>query len=275
MALVPILIYHSVSSDPPPLIADYAVDEAAFSAHLDLIAHRGLHTLTVSQLLDAFDAGDHVAVERAVLITFDDGFADFATAALPALRARDMASTLYLATGLLQGGAEPPVLPALAAHMLDFAALRALAGEGVELGAHSHTHPHLDTLDTRQARHEIEHSRALVQTAVQAPIATFAYPHGYSGPRIRALVHEAGYRGACGVGNTLSSTDDRRFSLSRLLVSRQTTTDDVARWLDRDAPPPATRDAPRTIGWRAYRRARAVALRRPGADPGWSPSLPA
>src|SRR5205085_1899193 len=126
----------------------------------------------------------------------------------------------------------PPVLPGLAPRMLDFADLRALADAGVELGAHSHTHPHLDTLDTRQARHEIEHSRALVQAAVHAPIATFAYPHGYSGPRIRGLVQEAGYRGACGVGNTLSSTSDRRFSLSRLLVSNATTTDEIARWLD-------------------------------------------
>jgi peptidoglycan/xylan/chitin deacetylase (PgdA/CDA1 family) len=271
MALVPILVYHSVSSEPMPLIGDFTVDEPTFAAHLDLIAERGLATLTVSQLLDAIDAGDEALVERAALVTFDDGFADFRSAALPALRERGMASTLYLATGLLRGGADPPVHRGLAAHMLDFAELGELAAAGVELGAHSHTHPHLDTLGTSRARHEIEHSRALVQAAVQAPIATFAYPHGYSGPRIRRLVEQAGYRGACGVGNTLSSTGDRRFSLSRLLVSKATTTEDVGRWLDREgAPPPVRRDAPRTIGWRAYRRARAVALRRPGADPGWA-----
>jgi peptidoglycan/xylan/chitin deacetylase (PgdA/CDA1 family) len=271
MALVPILVYHSVSAEPAPLIADFAVDEATFGAHLDLIAQRGLRTLTVSQLLDAIDGGDEAVIERAALVTFDDGFADFRTAALPALRARGMASTLYVASGLLRGGAEPPVHRALAPHMLDFAELRELADAGVELGAHSHTHPHLDTLGSRAARHEIEHSRALVQAAVGAPVATFAYPHGYSGPRIRRLVEEAGYRGACGVGNTLSSTGDRRFSLSRLLVSTATTTEDVGRWLDREgAPPPARRDAPRTIGWRAYRRARAAVLRRPGADPGWA-----
>jgi peptidoglycan/xylan/chitin deacetylase (PgdA/CDA1 family) len=270
MALVPILVYHSVSSEPVPLIADYTVTEATFGAHLDLIAERGLETLTVSQLLDAIDGGDEALVERAALVTFDDGFADFRSAALPALRARGMASTLYIATGLLRGGAEPPVHRGLAAHMLDFAELGALAAD-VELGAHSHTHPHLDTLSSSGARHEIEHSRALVQAAVQAPIATFAYPHGYSGPRIRRLVEQAGYRGACGVGNTLSSTSDRRFSLSRLLVSTATTAEDVGRWLDRQgAPPPVRRDAPRTIGWRAYRRARAVVSRRPGADPGWA-----
>src|SRR5690242_7189443 len=151
MALVPILVYHSVSAEPAPLIADFAVDEATFGAHLDLIAQRGLRTLTVSQLLDALDGGDDAALERAAMATFDVGFADFRTAALPALRARGMASTLYVASGLLRGGAEPPVHRALAPHMLDFAELRELADAGVELGAHSHTHPHLDTLGSRAA----------------------------------------------------------------------------------------------------------------------------
>src|SRR4051812_26440017 len=271
MALVPILVYHSISSAPMPLIAPYSVDEATFGAHLDLVAERGLRCLTVSGLLDAIDAGDEALVERAALITFDDGFSDYRTAALPALRARGMASTLYVATGLLRGGPEPPVDDGLAAHMLDVSELAALAAaDGVELGAHSHTHPHLDTLGPRRARYEIEHSRALVEEAAGAPVATFAYPHGYSGPRVRRLVREAGFRGACGVKNTLSSSGDDRFALSRLLVGSGTSAAEVGRWLDRTgAPPPARRESARTFGWRAYRRARAVVRRRPGADPGW------
>jgi peptidoglycan/xylan/chitin deacetylase (PgdA/CDA1 family) len=271
VALVPILVYHSISSDPIELIARFTVDEATFAAHLDAVAERGLRCLTVSELLDAMDGGDEALIERSVLITFDDGFADFRTAALPALRARGMAATFYLATGLLRGGAEPPLHEALAPRMLDFSELAPLAAaDGVELGAHSHTHPHLDTLGTPRARYEIEHSRALLEEASQAPIATFAYPHGYSGPRIRRLVRAAGYRGACGVKNTLSATGDDRFALSRLLVGSDTTPADIGGWLDRaGAPPPARRESARTIGWRVYRRTRAVLRRRPGADPGW------
>jgi len=270
VALVPILIYHSISRAPMPLIADFAVDEATFAAHLDAVAQRGLRCLTVSGLLDAVDAGDEALVERAALITFDDGFADFRAAALPALRERGLASTLYVATGLLRGGPQPPVHDGIAPYMLELAELRELAGAGVELGAHSHTHPHMDTLGTRRARYEIERSRALVEDAAGAPVATFAYPHGYSGPRIRRLVREAGYRGACGVKNALSSTTDDRFALARLLVRADTTAQEVGRWLDRTgAPPPPRRDSARTIGWRAYRRARAVVRRRPGSDEGW------
>jgi peptidoglycan/xylan/chitin deacetylase (PgdA/CDA1 family) len=269
MALVPILVYHSIASDPAPLIADFAVDAATFGGHLELIAARGLRCLTVSQLLDAIDAGDEATVERAVVITFDDGFADFGTAALPALRARGMTATLYIATGLLRGGPRPPIDAGLAAHTLALGELRTLAREGVELGAHSVTHPQLDTVGTRRARYEIEQSRALIEDAAQALVATFAYPHGYSGPRVRRLVRAAGYRGACGVKQTLSASGDDRFALSRLLIGARTTAGEVARWLDRAGPPPPRRDGLRTIGWRTYRRARAVVRRRPGTDPGW------
>jgi peptidoglycan/xylan/chitin deacetylase (PgdA/CDA1 family) len=128
----------------------------------------------------------------------------------------------------------------------------------------------MDTLGARRLRDEIERSRTLVEDAAGAPVPTFAYPHGYSGPRVRRAVRAAGYRGACGVKNTLSDLADDRFALSRLLVGADTSAADVGRWLDRTgAPPPARRESPRTRGWRAYRRARAVVLRRPGADPGW------
>ena len=270
MALVPILVYHSVSGDPHPLIADFSVDEPTFAAHLDEITRRGLRCLTVSELLDAYDAGDDDLVARAALVTFDDGFADFRTAALPAMQARGIPATLYVATGLVRGGPRPPVHDGLAPHMLELGELAALAQAGVELGAHSHTHPHMDTLGRARLREEIERSRALVEDAAGAPIATFAYPHGYSGPRVRRAVRAAGFRGACGVKNTLSAPGDDRFALSRLLVGADTTTADVGRWLDRaGAPAPAPRESARTRGWRAYRRARAIVRRRPGSDPGW------
>ena len=48
---------------------------------------------------------------------------------------------------------------------------------------------------------------------------------------MRRLVRAAGYRGACGVKNTLSSTGDDRFALSRLLIGQETTAGDIGRWL--------------------------------------------
>jgi peptidoglycan/xylan/chitin deacetylase (PgdA/CDA1 family) len=272
--LVPILLYHSVSSAPPPAIRSYAVEERSFCDHLDLVVERGLVSLTVTGFLDAVEREDRRLLERAVVITFDDGFADF-EAALPALAARGLSATLFVATGLLRGAPRPVHAPALSGQMLDWDRLPELPASGVEIGAHSHSHPQLDTLSTRRARQEIALSRRLLRDAVDAEIATFAYPNGYSSPRVRGLVREEGFRAACGVKDTFSSERDERFSLARLMVRSSTRIDDVARWLDRSgAPPPRASERARTKAWRAYRRGRALVTRRAGAAPGWPVTRP-
>jgi peptidoglycan/xylan/chitin deacetylase (PgdA/CDA1 family) len=271
VALVPILLYHSISSDPMPLIRDFAIDRPTFEAHLDLLVTHELEPLTVSAYLDACARGDTALLERAVVITFDDGFEDFASAALPALRERGVTATLYVTTGVLRGGAEPPLDDAIARHMLSWDQVRELGADVVvEIGGHSVTHPHLDTLSRAGVRHEVGTCKRLLEDALGHEVRTFAYPHGYSGPRVRRAVSEAGYRGACGVKNALSSESDDTLSLARLMVYSSTTLDQVASWLERrGAPPPPSRESFRTRGWRAYRHARALLMRRPGADPGW------
>ena len=270
MTLVPILIYHSISGDPMALIRSLAVDEHTFADHLDMVASRGLTSLTVSEFLAAADRADAKVLEQSVVITFDDGFADFASAALPALQDRGLRATLFITTGLLRDGSAAPIDGEIAQHMLAWPQLAELRALDVELGAHSHSHPHLDTLSRRHAREEIVRSKSLLEDALAAPVSTFAYPHGYSSRRVRGLVRDAGFRGACAVKNAFSADDDDRFALSRLMVRADTGPEEIGDWLDRrGAPITPRRDAPRTRAWRGYRRARALLTRRPGADPGW------
>src|SRR4051794_39918901 len=195
--LVPILLYHSVSDDPPPFARSYAVAPSTFARHLDAVVARGLVGMTVGGYADALDQDDRARLARAVVITFDDGLADFAAEALPALQARGLPSTLFVTTGCLAGGTAP-AHPAIARHALRWSQLPELRDAGVEIGGHSHTHPHLDTLGSRAARDEIGRCTATLEDALGAPVASFAYPHGYSSPRVRALVRDAGYRAACG-----------------------------------------------------------------------------
>jgi len=256
--LVPILLYHSISDAPPAVGRQFTVDPVSFGRHLDLVAQRRLEPLTVSGFVDAVRRRDEARLERAVVITFDDGFRDFATAAVPALRERGLTATLYVTTGAL--GAEP---------MLDWPQLPTLQAAGIEIGAHSHTHPQLDTLAPDAAREEIAGCKALIERSLGAPVRSFAYPHGYSSRRVRRLVQQAGYDSACGVKNTLSSARDDRFALSRLMVRSTTGPDEIGRWLDRLGARPRDREAVRTRAWRAYRRGRVFVTRRPGTDPEW------
>jgi peptidoglycan/xylan/chitin deacetylase (PgdA/CDA1 family) len=250
---VPILCYHSVSPDPPGWIAPFAVSPDTFAAHLDAVAASGRQALTVSQYADGL-RGRAALPPRPVLITVDDGFADFAEHALPALAERQLPATLYVTTGALAGRPRATVLPAAA--MLGADDLPALEAAGVEIGAHSHTHRQLDLLPGREVAAELGESRGVLAALLGHRIRSFAYPHGYWRREVRRLVGESGFDSACAVGETLSSPADHPLALSRILVRAHTSARAVAAWLAGAAP--ATVRAARPVlryGWRQYRRA--------------------
>jgi peptidoglycan/xylan/chitin deacetylase (PgdA/CDA1 family) len=260
---VPILLYHAVTDRPSEFIAPYTVSPATFRRHLDAVAATGATTLTVSGFLAARTSG--TLPERPVLVTFDDGYRDTLTTAAPALAERGMTATVYVTTGVVDA-ASPGGDP-----MLTWSQIDELAGMGHEIGAHSHTHPQLDTLALRSVRREVGGSRAWLQDRTGLPIASFAYPHGYSDARVRRVVRDAGFTSACSVKNALSPPNDRPYTLARLMVMSGTTDAELDGWLaGRGVPVGQADERLLTVGWRWYRRARGRVSATAGAASGWS-----
>ncbi len=249
---IPILLYHAIGGSRSEWIAPFTVTEDAFRNHLELVAASGRTALTVEELRLGL-AGDLPLPARPVVITFDDGFADLATFAAPLLAEYGMPCTVFVTSGFL-GRRSPGGDP-----MLSRADLRDLAGAGHEVGAHSVTHPELDTLSLRRARDEVTACRAELEDALDGPVVSFAYPHGYSSAPVRRLVREAGYQSACGVADSLSHAFDESFRLSRLMLRFDTPPGTVTGWLSgTNAPMAGARERLRTKGWRTARRGRAV-----------------
>jgi peptidoglycan/xylan/chitin deacetylase (PgdA/CDA1 family) len=158
--------------------------------------------------------------EHPVVLTFDDGFADFDTQALPVLRHHGFGATLFVATGFVGSTSRWLAQQGEAAReMLGWNQLAQVARAGIEIGAHTHSHPELDMLSPTQARAEIVESKRCLESHLGQTVASFAYPYGYSTAGVQSLVREAGFKSACAVGYALSSARDDVFALSRLPVS--------------------------------------------------------
>lgn len=261
---IPILLYHTVSTQPSEAIASFSVTPATFERQLDLILEGGHQVLTVSALVDRL-ARNEPLPPAPVVITFDDGFADTLEVSAPRLRARSLTATVYLTTGYLAGGNRVSgiVLPG---RMLSWTQIHNLESAGLEVGAHAHTHAHLDILPHEKASHEVRCSKELLEAQLGHRIRSFAYPHGYASPFLRREVRAAGFDSACGVRNALSHPSDDRWCLARLTIRADTPLRRVAEWLrGREAPLAGAGETLQTRAWREVRRLSQFASTQAGA----------
>ncbi|WP_329460305.1 polysaccharide deacetylase family protein [Streptomyces sp. NBC_01497] len=241
-------------ADPPDWIAEFTVDPGMFAAQLDAVVASGRTPLTVGAFADGL-AGRGELPARPVVLTFDDGFADLPGPTAELLAKRSLPATAYLTTGAVTPGRGSLLPPA---PMMSLAQAAGLEKYGIEVGAHTVTHPQLDTLSASELRRELRESKDALQDALGHAVDHLAYPHGYNSRAVRAAAAAAGYASAVAVRHALSSMADEPLRIARLILRRSHTARDVAAWMAgegaRVAPFP---DAPRTVGWRLYRRARA------------------
>lgn len=259
MQSIPILVYHSVGADCAPDYRRWLVTQRELDAHLQILSERGYRSITAGDLAFLRRSGQRVP-PRTCVITFDDGLRDFADGAMPVLAARGVSPTLYVVSGLV--GATARWLADLGEGdrpMLDWAALRDLQQAGVDIGAHSVSHPELDTLSWANATHELGDSKKRLEDGLGRAVTTFAYPHGYASRTTRRIAEEAGYLAACRVRHALSDETENLFALSRIVITSEVTPEmlvDLIEGPQLPVAPPADRLI--ATGWRAARRMRAL-----------------
>jgi peptidoglycan/xylan/chitin deacetylase (PgdA/CDA1 family) len=214
---VPILMYHSVSGNGDPL----TVRPDELDAQLDYLQNAGFSTVTLREVLDA-DDGKTSLPPHPVVLTFDDGYDDAATAVLPRLVARGQKATFFIVSGHCAADAAGRITQDRYRFMT-WGEVLALRNAGMEIGSHSVSHRKLTALHEMEMRAEVQDSRAMLQKYLGQPVELFAYPYNSERRSVRLAVEKAGYRAA--VMGSQGNTD--RFTLQRLTMHRGITPQDL------------------------------------------------
>ncbi len=277
-ARLSILIFHRVLSRVDPLFPGEQ-DTTRFDQTLSWLA-RWFQVLPLDEAVSQLRAG--TLPERAAVITFDDGYADNATNALPILKRHGMTATFFVATSFLDGGRmwNDSVIEAVRAfrgNALDLSAcglgsfdmssndqrratLDVLLGRikylepskrqdavdwvtecsgaplpndlmmrsdqvlelrqsGMQIGAHTCSHPILDKISDSQAQTEISDGKVVLESLLDEPVTLFAYPNGkpavdYSQRHVD-MVRRAGFIAAVSTSHGVSSQTSDILQLPR------------------------------------------------------------
>ncbi|MFD7875307.1 polysaccharide deacetylase family protein [Streptomyces sp. NPDC059766] len=252
---VPVLMYHAVAADPNDATRTLSVAPEAFAEQMALVGDLGLTPLGTAELAARWRDGRPLPA-RPVLITFDDGYEGVHRHALPVLAEHGFAATLFVSTGWLRGAYDTG---GGLDRMLDWDQVRELAGAGIEIGGHSHSHPQLDQLGEDSLRDELTRCRDIVAGELGATPVSFAYPYGYSSRRVRQAVRAHGFAQALAVGNGLARRRQGPYALQRVTVRRNTGIEEFGRLVEGRAIARAfAGDRALTKGYALVRRARRI-----------------
>jgi peptidoglycan/xylan/chitin deacetylase (PgdA/CDA1 family) len=184
---VPILMYHyirEVNHADDPLGFRLSVRPDRFAEQMAWLKANGYTTLTMRELARCLRAEANCP-RRPVALTFDDGYADAATEALPILRRYGFTATFYIVTGLVD---QPGYLTRKQ--------VRELHTAGMEIGSHTLSHAGLTGLSIKEARREIYWSKLILEEWLGAEVVSFSYPAGAYNEELAAIVQEVGYSNA-------------------------------------------------------------------------------
>jgi peptidoglycan/xylan/chitin deacetylase (PgdA/CDA1 family) len=219
---IPILVYHQIDAAPAkgaPFRGLY-VSPAAFGRQMALLQLLGFQGLSMTDL-QPYLLGKKSG--KVVGITFDDGYLNNLTNALPALKKHGFSSTCYVVDGLLGktnvwdeqvGIAQTPLMTA--EQLLQWQA------GGQEVGAHTQNHVDLTQTAAVSAQQEIENSKSFLEHTLNKRIQHFCYPYGKFTKTHVEMVNGAGFETATTTARGRVRAAMNMLTLQRVPVLRST-----------------------------------------------------
>lgn len=188
-----VLMYHRFGEDSLPA-TNIRLEQ--FRDHLRILATEGYAVLPLPEVVDALRTG-RALPDKAVAITVDDAFASVYEQAWPLLREAGYPLTLFVSTQVVG-----------APGYMTWEQIRALAADGVTIGAHGHAHGHMPAQSPEAQAADMATALALLEQHLGHRPALFAYPYGETDSAALTLARDLGFAAAFGQHSGVATAGD-------------------------------------------------------------------
>lgn len=181
IAIPPVVMYHRVDPSSPGDSVSHrlTISPTQFAGELRDIRHLGLRTIGIGELVQ--DAQRRASPQRAVLLTFDDGYSDQFQYAFPILQRFGDRAIFFINTGTVG-----------TPRHLTWPEVEIMAKAGMSIECHGVDHVDLGQTSAIRQSYEIDRCVRELRAHLQEPVPAFAYPSGNFDADTVALERQAG-----------------------------------------------------------------------------------
>ena len=205
---LPVLMYHHTQDSQTAAQNGngyLTVTPETFEKQLAYLNDQHYVSIGPADLIAFFNSGQSLP-KKPIMLTFDDGYSDFATVAAPLLTRYSIKATVFVPTGLLENPG-----------YLSWSNIASLAQSGFYFGNHTWSHQNLGT-SLEKIKKEVDTAKLQLTDHGQDPFKVFAYPYGTISQRASGYLRQSGYQLAFTTIPGRVQCQKQRLSLPRIRI---------------------------------------------------------
>ncbi|MDC5822029.1 polysaccharide deacetylase family protein [Vibrio europaeus] len=223
---MPIIMYHRfIKDDSEKGIHGTYLHINMLEKHFKLIKKMGFETITFEDLANKGLISRLEYGKRYIIITVDDGYRDNYELLLPLLKKYNFKAVVYAVTGetFNRWDVENDDNPEKPVTLMNERELKSLSESGhIEVGGHTVSHPHLNTLSPEKQEAEIKKNKEDLENLLDKPLTSFAYPYGSLDANSKRITEKLGYQFAVATNSGPLSTHHDPFRIRRIAIFPRT-----------------------------------------------------
>ena len=241
MRPVPILMYHHINHHKGDMVT---ITPEVFEGQMEYLHKAGCMTLKIHDLI-AYINGGLTLPQKAVVVTFDDGWLDNYMYAFPVIKKYKINATVFLITNRVENASlkNSKFIPTYSGQnskllipthneskvliensedwkvVLNWELIKEMSDSGmIEFYSHTKSHAKCNSLPEKELMEELKESREIIEKRLGSPSPYFCWPYGKYNDLAVNVAKKIGYKAIFTTNHGVVETGSDPFAINRIIV---------------------------------------------------------